>query len=190
MRLGFVTGATPDKWARAWRDRRRDPLELVPVDSAEEADSGLRSGNLDMCLVRLPLADPDGLHLVRLYDEVPVVVVPVDHFATAADEVTTADLAEQPLVLAHPSGWRPDAPQLTWAPMSWREAIEVVASSSGVAIVPMSVARLHARKDVAMRPVTDLEPTTIALTWLVARDGEDSQALVGIVKGRTTNTSR
>ena len=190
MRLGFVTGTTPDKWARAWRGRRREPLELVPVDTAEEADAGLRGGGLDMCLVRLPLTDPDGLHLVRLYDEVPVVVVPVDHLATAADEVTTADLADEQLVLPHVSGWLPEVPQLDWPPMSWREAIEVVASGSGVAIVPMSVARLHARKDVATRPVTDLEPTTIGLTWLVARDGEDTQALVGVVKGRTANTSR
>lgn len=190
MRLGFVTGTTPDKWARAWRDRRRDPLDLVPVDSAEEADTALRDGSLDLCLVRLPLADPEGLHLVRLYDEVPVVVVPVDHFATAADEVTSADLADEQLVLPHPSGWVPEAPQLDWPPMSWREAIEVVASGSGVAVVPMSVARLHARKDVAARPVTDLPPTTIGLAWLVSRDGEDTQALVGVVKGRSANSSR
>ena len=28
LRLGFVTGTTPDKWARAWRERRRERLEL------------------------------------------------------------------------------------------------------------------------------------------------------------------
>jgi DNA-binding transcriptional LysR family regulator len=190
MRLGFVTGTTPDKWARAWRDRRREPLDLVPVDSAAEADAALRDGSLDLCLVRLPLADADGLHLVRLYDEVPVAAVPHDHFATAADEVTTSDLADEQLVLPHHSGWVPDAPQLDWPPMSWREAIEVVASGSGIAVVPMSVARRYARKDVATRPVTDLPPTTIGLAWLVARDGEDTQALVGIVKGRSANTSR
>lgn len=190
MRLGFVTGTTPDRWARAWRDRRRDPLELVPIGTAAEADAGLRDGSLDMCLVRLPLADPDGLHLVRLYDEVPVAAVPADHFVTAADEVATSDLADEQLVLPHASGWAPDVPQLDWPPMSWREAIEVVASGSGVAVVPMSVARLYARKDVATRPVTDLPPTTIGLAWLLTRDREDTQALVGIVKGRTANSSR
>jgi DNA-binding transcriptional LysR family regulator len=74
--------------------------------------------------------------------------------------------------------------------MSWREAVEVVASGAGVAIVPMSVARLYARKDVANRPVTDLDPTTIALAWLVERDDEATQAFVGVVKGRTANSSR
>ncbi|MGH3347385.1 MAG: LysR substrate-binding domain-containing protein [Nocardioides sp.] len=190
MRVGFDTGTTPDKWARAWRDRRRDPLELVPVDGAGAADAGLRGGSLDLCLVRLPLVDAAGLHRVRLYDEAPVVAVPRDHFATAAEAVTTADLADEQLVLPHPSGWTPEAPQLDWPPMSWQEAIETVASGSGIAIVPRSVARLYARKDVATRPVTDLEPTTIALAWLVERDDEGTQAFVGIVKGRTANTSR
>jgi hypothetical protein len=54
----------------------------------------------------------------------------------------------------------------------------------------MSVARLYHRKDVATRPVTDLEPSTVALAWLVERDGEDTQAFVGVVKGRTANSSR
>jgi DNA-binding transcriptional LysR family regulator len=190
MRLGFDIGTTPDKWARAWRGRRREPLELVPVDSAIAADGGLRDGSLDMCVVRLPLPSTAGLHLVRLYDEVPVVVVPRDHFVTAAETVTTADLVDEQVVLPHPSGWTPAAAQLAWPEMSWREAIEVVASGGGVAIVPMSVARLYARKDVARRPVADLDPTTVALAWLVERDDEATQAFVGVVKGRTANSSR
>ena len=190
MRLGFDTGTTPDKWARAWRARRREALELVPIEGAVAGEAGLRGGSLDMCLVRLPLTSTDGLHLVRLYDEAPVAVVPREHFVTAAETVTTSDLADEQLVRPHPSGWTPTAAQLAWPEMSWRDAIEVVASGGGVAIVPMSVARLYGRKDVASRPVTDLEPTTIALAWLVARDDEATQAFVGVVKGRTANSSR
>ena len=74
--------------------------------------------------------------------------------------------------------------------MSEREAIEVVAAGSGVAIVPMSVARLFSRKDVASRPVTDLPTTSIGLAWLIARDDDDTQAFVGVVRGRTANSSR
>lgn len=188
LRVGFVTGATPDKWARAWRDRRPEPLELVPVSEADQ-EPLLRDGSLDLCLVRLPV-DRDGLHVVRLYVEVPVVVVPRDHFVTAAPEVSLADLADEQLVRPHPSGWTPAADQLDWPPMSEREAVEVVASGSGVALLPMSVARLYHRKDVAARPVSDLEPSTVALAWLVDRDGDDTQAFVGVVKGRTANSSR
>jgi DNA-binding transcriptional LysR family regulator len=188
LRVGFVTGATPDKWAAAWRDRRPEPLELVPV-TEEDQEQMLRDGSLDMCLVRLPV-DRDGLHLVPLYDEVAVVVVPRDHFVTAATEVDLEDLSEEQLVRPHPSGWTPSAEQLAWPPMSEREAIEVVGSGSGIALVPMSVARLFQRKDVASRPVTDLPPTSVGLAWLVDRDDDDTQAFVGVVRGRTARSSR
>lgn len=188
LRVGFVTGATPDKWARAWRDRRPEPLELVPV-TEDDQEPLLRDGSLDLCLVRLPV-DPDGLHVVTLYDEVPVVVVPKDHFVTAAAEVGLDDLVDEQLVRPHASGWTPRANQLDWPSMTEREAVEVVASGSGIALLPMSVARLYHRKDVATRPVADLGPSTVALAWLVERDADDTQAFVGVVKGRTANSSR
>ena len=189
LRIGFVTGATPDKWARHWRDRRPEPLELVPVTESEQ-EALLRDGTLDMALVRLPV-DRGGVHVVRLYDELPVAVASRDHVLAAADEeVTTADLVDEQLVLPHPSGWQPDVEQLDWPSMTEWEAIETVAAGTGIAIVPMSVARLHQRKDVVTRVVTDLEPTTIALAWLVDRDDEVTQAFVGVTRGRTANTSR
>lgn len=189
LRIGFVTGATPDKWARHWRDRRRERLELVPV-SQEEQETLLRSGAMDMVLARLPV-ERDGLHCVRLYDELQVAVASRDHVLAAADEeVTTADLDDEQLVLPHPSGWRPRAEQLDWPAMSPAEAIETVAAGTGVAIVPMSVARLFHRKDVVTRVVSDLEPTTVALVWLIDRDDEVTQAFVGVARGRTANTSR
>jgi DNA-binding transcriptional LysR family regulator len=188
LRLGFVTGTTPDKWARAWRDQRRGPLELVPVTEADQ-EPLLRDGSVDMCLVRFPV-DRDGLHLVELYDEVAVVVVPRDHFATAATEVDLADLADEQLVLPHRSGWTPDAEQLAWPAMTERDAVEVVASGGGIVLLPMSVARLLHRKDVASRPVTDLPPTRVGLAWRVERDDEQTQAMVGVVRGRTGRSSR
>ena len=43
MRLAFVPGATPDKWARNWRDRFRESLELIPVEQDEQRlEGGLR----------------------------------------------------------------------------------------------------------------------------------------------------
>lgn len=190
LRLGFVTGATPDKWARLWRERRSEPLELVPVEETDQL-TGVLAGDLDMALVRLPV-DRDGLHCVRLYDEVAVVVAGREHLVAAADPegVTLDDLADEQLVLPHPSGWTPAAEQLPWPAMSAGEAVETVAAGTGVAVLPMSVARLHARKDVVTRPVTDLEPTTIALVWRVDRDDERTQALVGITKGRSAGSTR
>ena len=188
LRLGFVTGTTPDKWARAWRDRRRERLELVPI-TEEQQDDVVQRGEVDLALVRLPVA-VDDLHRVRLYDELPVAVVGLDHFVAAADTVTLDDLVDEQLVRPHASGWRPTAPQLDWPPMGERDAIETVAAGTGIVLLPMSVARLFHRKDVVHRQVTDLPSTTVALVWRRDRDDEVTQAFVGVVKGRTAHTTR
>ncbi|CAM3169334.1 LysR family substrate-binding domain-containing protein [Nocardioides dubius] len=189
FRLGFVTGATPDKWARAWRERRPEPLELVPLTEPEQ-EQAVREGRVDMAIVRLPV-ERAGLHCIRLYEEVPVVVASKEHFIAAADdEVALADLAGEQLVRPHASGWTPDAEQLAWPEMTEKDAVETVAAGTGVAIMPMSVARLYQRKDVVQRPVSDLDPTEMGLIWLIDRDGEDTQTFVGITRGRTARSSR
>ena len=188
FRVGFVTGAMPDRWADAWRKRRREPIELVPV-AEDEQERVLRDGTLDMAIVRLPV-DREGLHLVPLYDELPVAVMSTEHLLTLADEVTTDDLAEEQLVLPERSGWRPRVEQLPWPPMSERDAVETVAAGTGVAVMPMSLARLHRRRDATYRVVTDLPPTSVGLAWLVERDGELPQAFVGVVRGRSERSSR
>jgi DNA-binding transcriptional LysR family regulator len=142
-----------------------------------------------MALVRLPV-DRDGLHLIPLYEERPVAVMGIEHLLTLADEVTLDDLADEQLVLPHPSGWRPAAAQLDWPEMTVRDAVEVVASGTGVVILPMSVARLHHRRDVTYRAVADLEPTTVGLAWLTDNDDPWVQRFIGIVRGRTERSSR
>lgn len=189
LRLAFVTGATPDRWAGRWRERYPDePLELLPVTEPEQ-EAALREGLAEAALVREPVSR-EGLHLVRLYAEVAVVVVPADHVLTAFEEVLVADLADEQHVLAPPQGLTLRGPQLEFPAMTQREAVEVVASGTGVAVMPMSVARLLHRKDVAHRPVTDAPTTTVGLAWLVDRDDEQIQRLVGVVRGRTARSSR
>lgn len=189
LRLGFVTGATPDKWARVWRERQRVALELVPM-TEDEQEMLLRDEVVDMALVRLPV-DRTGLHCIPLYDEVPVVVAGREHFVAAAEEsVLLADLATEQLVSPHASGWTPDVDQLAWPAMDAAEAVETVAAGTGIVLLPRSVARLHSRKDVVEREVLDLPSTKIALAWLIERDDERTQAFVGVVRGRRVNSSR
>jgi DNA-binding transcriptional LysR family regulator len=188
LRVGFVTGATPDKWARAWRERRAERLLLVTLTEEEQEDA-IRRGEVDMALVRLPV-DTEGLHCVRLYDERQVAVAGREHLVSAADDVTLADLADEQLVRPHASGWTPAVDQQPWPAMSEKDAVETVAAGTGVVILPMSVARLLQRKDVIHREVTDLPPSTIALVWPREKDGEFTQAFVGVVKGRSANSSR
>lgn len=189
LRVGFVTGSTPDKWARNWRERSRVRLEPVPVEQADQL-SGLRGGDLDISLVRLPI-DREGLHCIPLYEERQVVLAGTEHLIAAAeDEVTVADLDEEQLVIPHQSGWRPSIRQLDWPAMTVKEAVETVAAGTGVAVLPMSVARLHARKDVISRPVADLEPTRIAVAWLIKADSSVIQEFIGVIRGRTSRSSR
>lgn len=200
FRVGFVTGVVPDRWARTWRDRTpRAPLELVPV--AEEAQlDGVRDGSLHMAFVRLPV-DREGLHLIPLWEERPVVVVSREHPVAAYDEIGVGDLAEEHL-LQDPASvpeWRAVATEVREGtrhpvpPMTLRQAVASVAADAGVLVLPMSLARLHSRKDVVAVPVAGVAPTRIGLAWPVdAADTGDPRfdTFVGIVRGRSANSSR
>jgi DNA-binding transcriptional LysR family regulator len=192
LRVAFVPGVTPDKWARVWRERHpRIRLDLLPVEEADQR-SVLDDGTADLLLARLPIERelPTPLHCVVLYEERPVVVASREHFVAAADEVTTADLDDEQLALPERSGWRPSAAQLDFPPMSERDAVEVAASGAAVVVLPMAVARLHHRKDVVQVPVTDLPPTRVALVWRVEDDSPVHQDFVGVTRGRRAGSGR
>jgi DNA-binding transcriptional LysR family regulator len=189
FRVGYVTGATPYRWARTWRERRPlDPLELVSIEHAEQ-ESGVRAGLLDMALVREPL-ERSGLHLIQLYEETPVVVVPGDHVATAYDEVPLVDLADERFVLPAPPQLALRAEQPALPARSEREAVELVAAGAGIAVMPLSLARLYHRRDVTHRPVLGLDSTRVGLCWLVENDDIRVQVFIGIVRGRSERSSR
>ncbi len=190
FRVGFVTGATPDKWARTWRERyARDDFELVPLEESRAGGPDPRRARSTWrwCGYR---STATACTCIPLYEELPVAVMGAEHLLTLADELTTADLADEQLVIPERSGWTPTAEQLAWPEMTVKDAVEVVASGTGVAIVPMSIARLHHRKDVTYRVVTDLPPTQIGLAWLVDNDDPWVQRFIGIVRGRTERSSR
>ncbi len=176
FRIGFVPGVTLGKWLRVWNERMpREPLETSLV-AEDEVEAALRKGEVDMCFVRLPV-DREGMHLIPLYTEVPVVVLPREHVLTVLDELTSADLADELMLEISPE-------------LSARQAIETVAAGTGVVTVPMSVARLHHRKDVVNRPVTDLSETEIGLAWLKEYDDPRVETFIGVVRGRTARSSR
>jgi hypothetical protein len=60
----------------------------------------------------------------------------------------------------------------------------------GVAVLPMSLARLHRRKDVSYRPLVDGPTAPVGLVWPIDRTTELVEELIGIVRGRTVNSSR
>jgi hypothetical protein len=86
----------------------------------------------------------------------------------------------------------PEARQRSEAmpPMTTRQAISVVATGSGIVVVPMSVARLHHRKDVVHRPVNGVAQSGVGLAWRVEDDDPRIEEFIGIVRGRTERSSR
>ncbi|MGZ0153359.1 LysR substrate-binding domain-containing protein [Kribbella sp. WER1] len=192
FRLGYVPGVTPAKWSRIWAERLpRVPLELVQVAPAEAPDL-VRRAELDAVLLRLPI-DRTGLHAIPLYVEQTVVVVPKDHLITAADEVTVDDLADE--LMLHPQDdaldWATPPGRLIADRPAWTaDAVELVAMGTGLLVVPQSLARLHHRKDLTYRPLTGVPESQVALSWPEGETGDLVEHLIGIVRGRTVNSSR
>lgn len=170
LRIGKVRGVTLAKWHRVWDARFDAPLTVSDV--ADDAQlTGLRDGSLDMCFVRLPV-DREGLHAIPLYEETMVAWVSKEHAISAVDEVTLADLDdEQVITELHAT------------------ATDLVLGGA-VLVVPMSAARGASRRDLVYRPVVDADPSPVALAWRVDDDNPLIEEFIGVVRGRTPNSSR
>lgn len=192
FRLAHVPGVLPGKWVRIWGERVPDvPLTLVTVPAAEAADWA-RDHEGDAVLLRLP-TDRAGLHAIPLYTETTVVVAPKDHFVAAADEVTPGDLAEE--VVLHPLDdtldWaRPPGMPAIDRPATTADAIALVAAGAGLLVVPQSLARLHHRRDLTYRPLPDAPQSRVALAWPEEETTDLMEQFIGIVRGRTVNSTR
>ena len=173
LRIAIVPGVTPDKWVRRWRDRfPREPIDVMVVEDADQV-AVLHDGRAQMSFVRLPV-EREGLHLIPLWSEVPVVVLSRDHPFAEFDELTRADLDDELVLDGLP-------PKL---------AVETVAAGTGIVFLPMSVARAHQRKDVSAVPVADLPETQVGLAWRIDDEDPRLDEFIGIVRGRTERSSR
>ncbi|HEX4059071.1 MAG TPA: LysR substrate-binding domain-containing protein [Galbitalea sp.] len=177
LRIAIVPGVTPGKWTRRWQERHPDiPCEIVRIDDAN-GRAVLDSGRATASFLRLPV-DRDGLSVIRLYSEVPVLVVSRDSILSSRESLTSAEIAELPGVVSYP----PEG--------SVKDAVALVAAGVGALALPHSVARLHARKDVVAIPVTDSTETEVAICWLADETTNVIEEFVGIVRGRTAASSR
>ncbi|WP_433558694.1 LysR family substrate-binding domain-containing protein [Pseudonocardia xinjiangensis] len=193
FRLGYVPGVTPGKWARMWAERRPHvTLELVTA-TTDEALELIRTGAVDAAVLRLPI-DRTGLHTIPLYTETTVAVVPKEHVVAATEEATVADLADE--IVLRPQddtlAWPGDLPgrSAAFAPATTAAAIELVAAGVGLLVVPQSLARLHHRRDLVYRPLTDAPGSGVGLAWPDAENTDLMEEFIGIVRGRTVNSSR
>jgi DNA-binding transcriptional LysR family regulator len=199
--LVVVPGVTVEKWTRAWSQRLPEvALHVTLVDVGVAAT--LIATEADAGLIRLPV-DRDALHAIPLYTETTVVVVPRDHPLSAADEVSLADLAGEtmlrprddvlawtdgPAVAPHPLASAPDI--FTVPADTTAIAVERVAAGGGVLVVPQSLARAYHRRDLTYRVVADAPTSSVALAWRRDEPPGLIEDLIGIVRGRTVNSTR
>ncbi len=177
LTVGAVPGVTVTKWSRIWAERFPTVgLEVVLVEQPDQR-AALDEGRVDMCFVRQPF-EQKGAHLIPLYEEVPVVVVPKDHVVSVLESVTLADLEGEDRVEAGATA------------RDHALAFELVAAGAGVLLVPHSIARAHTRKDLCAVPIDGVDPTRVGLAWLVEPAGELVEEFIGVVRGRTVNSTR
>ncbi|MBT8160835.1 MULTISPECIES: LysR family transcriptional regulator substrate-binding protein [Arthrobacter] len=176
LRFAYVAGVTPGKWIRRWEERMPHvPLQSFMCDDAAQLEV-LRDGSADLSFVRLPV-DRDGLHVIPLYEEQPGVVAPKGHEISVFEEVALEDLAEEYFLDVAEMG----GPEM---------ALQVVASGAGLVILPMPVARHFNVKDTVARRLTGAVGTEIGLAWPSDSTSEVIEEFIGIVRGRTAQSSR
>ena len=173
LRVAFVAGVSPGKWFHRWEERFPDlPIISTMVDDAEQL-AVIRDGRADLAFVRLPV-DRDGLHVIPLYDELPVVVAPKGHEIQAFDEVPLAEIEDE--LFEYDGG-----PS---------ERLDLVEGGAGLAILPMSVVRHFNRKELRYRPVTGVPEYAVAIAWLRDNESDAIQEFIGVVRGRSASSSR
>ncbi|WP_199224377.1 LysR family transcriptional regulator substrate-binding protein [Serinibacter arcticus] len=194
LRLLIVPGVSPGRWVSTWKERHRAPIE-VEVADASAAEQRLLGGDGDAAFLRLPVTD-DTLAVIPLWVEESVVVVPKEDELSLLERLSPADLAEHVVIVAGDDvlHWA-DGPGTAFTgvvPATAADAIELVAAGAGVTVVPASLARAHTRKDVVAVPLVEGPTSQVGLAW-VPVDGAPTPAvddLIGIVRGRTANSSR
>ncbi|MBO1268003.1 LysR family transcriptional regulator substrate-binding protein [Arthrobacter cavernae] len=176
LSIAYVAGVTPGKWIRRWAERMPGvPLHAFMSDAGEQL-SVLAEGSAELSFVRLPI-EREGLNVIPLYEEQPAVVAPKGHEISVFEEVELADLSEENFLDVEEMG----GPEM---------ALQVVASGAGLAIMPMSVARHFNNKQTVVRRLNGAPGTQIALAWPSGTDSPVIEEFIGIVRGRTAQSSR
>ncbi|PZE74316.1 LysR family transcriptional regulator [Curtobacterium sp. MCBD17_019] len=175
LTVAFVPGVSPARWARVWRERMPDVELVLRAVGADEVDRAL-DGDADMCFARLPVTE--GLRAIPLWTETPVVAAPKDSEFAEVDSVTERDLVGMTLLGGGP------------VPDDLDGTLDLVAAGVGLAVLPQSLFRAASRRDLVARPLVDVEGTRVALVWRDADASPVTDEFIGIVRGRTANSSR
>ncbi|ASN37596.1 MAG: LysR substrate-binding domain-containing protein [Paeniglutamicibacter terrestris] len=189
LKIAYVPGVTPGKWLTRWNERYpQNPLQALRYDG-EGILQRLGAGDSDLVFVRFATGTSPKtptIHVIPLYDETQVVCGAKDSDIELYDEPLpySAIESENFLDLA-------DYPESVGGTAM---AMEVCSSGAALLVLPLSVARLHSRKDVVHKELSEVPSTSIGIAWL-APEGDDPtnpvfEEFIGVVRGRGENSSR
>ncbi len=179
-------------------------VDLLEMRSNEQAEA-LRSGRLDVGLLRLPLENADGLATRMLRRDHFMVALPLGHRLVDAEVIDLADLRSEKLALFSrhrvPSMFMKvmtaciDAgfhPNLAYEVQEIASAIGVVASGQAVALIPSSLESL-VHPLVVYRPLAypaSEMALDAALAWRESDRGLALQSFLGVAVGEMTRLSQ
>ena len=192
LTVGLAGVAGLDLTPRALRDfaesRPMIALRIRNVDFGDPS-GGLASGDVDVALLWLPV--PEGIDVVPLLEDARMAVLAADHPLAAKEEISAAELAEQPFVwiegmdpvaldywtLAEHRGGRPARVGATIS--GFEDLFAAVRAGQAVAASPAMTVGALPWPDIAIRPVTDLAPATLAVCH---RHGDDRHVVEAFVR--------
>lgn len=150
-------------------ERYQEEAAALPVDlmlgGLGEQPSALRDGRADVALLPTPF-DERGLDFEPLLTEPRLVALPATDPLAARTSVCLADLAGRMLPAGTPAedGY-PTGPVKGSGPHDLSQILKLVELGSLVCFLTVSIADRYQRRDIAVRPVRDLEPATLVVAW-------------------------
>ncbi|PRY16655.1 DNA-binding transcriptional LysR family regulator [Kineococcus rhizosphaerae] len=139
-------------------------VDLVLTEFGE-TETALRDGRADVGLLHLPFEGTAGLDHLAIGAEELVALVPSGHAVAQNSSTTTAEVAAvlPPPRWRGPDGQVPDGPGPVVRDQV--QLVHLVALGRTAAVVPAACARSAATAGVAVLPLRDAGPVTVALAW-------------------------
>ncbi len=189
LRIGYswaALGRHTTGILRAWR--RQHPDRPVQVHRIDERLAGLRTGAVDLAVIRGEQPGPRFAAEV-LFAEGRLAAVSTGHPLAGADRVALGRLAQETLVWTPSVGtttlqlWPPDArPARTIEVDNVDEWLTVIAAGDAVGLTPESTAFTHPHQGVRFVPVVDVPELLVWLVWPPTAVHPDVRSFVDLAR--------
>jgi len=171
--IGFMPGVHATPIIREFAKRAPYLTVDVVFTSVTDQVGFLVDGRVDVCFVRLPLAE-DTFTILPLFPEPRVAAVPSSHPVAGSPAIEIKQVSDLPLL--QDSGevpeWHGAVAELQPPPVSDRqrrptieESLERVALGAGVFVLPAGIAGFYQRADISYVPLQDVAARMVALAY-------------------------